>query len=222
MRPHRARRTAHGRRTCVGALALVGLVALSGCAGTVSGGTEPRAAQAGPVLLVGDLSAGGSTMLTLDPALLHDLAAAGVRTTAGPGAALVRDVLTLPVTGGRLEVYDKRVSSPYVRGRVEHGRSGLTLTRAGAEVSLGRLVMLPGQSLVTGAVAGVGTDVFVLDGSTLQPLRREDGRPVLDGIRVSLHPAGAALVREALGLSSAQLPDGALLGIAKLTVADPP
>lgn len=198
-------------------LLLTALLALGGCGSSSSGGTEPRSAQLGPILLVGDLS--GSTTLLLDPALLEDLRSAGVRPEALRDATLSEGVLTLPVTGGSLTVYDRRTVSPYVTGQVEHAGSGLTLRRADTQVSLHDLVMLPGTSLVTGEVAGVQTELFVLDGSTLQPLRREQRRPVLDGIRVSLHPAGATLIRAALGLSTGQLPDGVFLGIAKLTVA---
>lgn len=221
MRHDRAARPGSAGRSGATAL-LVGLLALGGCASSSPGGAEPRAAQAEPVLHVGELSTDSSTTLSLDPALMDELSAAGVLPVARSGASLSGRVLTLPVTGGRLEVFDKHAVSPYVRGRVEHARSGLTLGRAGTEVSFDDLVMLPGRSLVTGAVAGTRADLLVLDGSTLQPLRREDGRPVLDGIRVSLLPVGAARIRQALGLSSSQLPDGVFLGTAKLTVAGPP
>ncbi len=216
-------------RPRVGAIAalLAGLLALGGCAST-SVASEPAVVKTGPVLLVPALSGGVSTTLTLDPAFTDTLETAGVVPSALFGATLSRRVLTLPITGGDLEVYDKLAVSPYVQGRVEHGRSGLMLRRADTEVSMTDLVMLPGRSLVTGKIRidqdgpTTRTELFRLDGSTLQPLRHEQGHAVLDGTRVSLQPRGAALIRGALGLSTQQLPDGVFLGIAKLTVTAQP
>lgn len=210
-------------RTTVARLALVGglaTAAVTGCSGD-----EPAARGPAPLLHLDPLT-GTSTSLTLGRPFAEGLRALGIAVAPLGGAALSPEgVATFPVTGGELTCRAPGTADPWVTGAVHHDGSGLSLSKGGTTVALTDLDLDPGASLVTGDVAAGGSTVaedaplFLLDGRTLQPLRREGDQAVLDGARVLLTRTSADLLDAAFRTTAAR--EGALVGVARVSLTVP-
>lgn len=218
------------RSTKIATVAVTGLlsITLAAC-GSSDTTTTPNSdtsssASAEPVATVDNLS-GVSTAVTLDPAFLEALTTLSVTPGVIGDATLEGAVLTFPITGGNVKVFEKGAVDPYVQGEIMHDGSGLSLEAGGTKVDLENFVVDPGKSVLTGKVSANGEEVapdanlFFLDGSTLQPLATEGDNAVLEGTTVKLHPDAAALLRKTYSLTEDQLPDYFTVGVAKITVA---
>ena len=224
------------------ALASAGLVvaALAGCSEPASTapassasapggpGTQTPSAAPTPLAAIPDLT-GVHTQVTLDAGFLAALKSLkltpGVTGTAKLSKA---GVLTFPITGGNVKYFDPTQSyRPYVQGEIDHKGSGISLKAGGKTVKLTNFVIDPGSnSHLSGDVSLNGTsvvkgaDLFTLDGSTLKPLSKDsDGNAVLEGTRVLVSPAAAALLDQTFGTQA--VTDKLLVGVAKITAKIP-
>ncbi len=221
------------RSTKIAAVAVTGLLSLTlaACGGSAATSTSPSAAASSssantdPVATIADLSNGVSTAVTLDQGFVDGLTALKVAPGVLGTATLDAGVLSFPITGGNVKVFEKGAVDPYVQGEIKHEGSGLSLTAGGIEVDLEDFVVDPGKSVLTGKVSANGEEVapsanlFFLDGSTLQPLATEGDNAILEGTTVKLHPDAAALLRKTFGVTADQLPDYFTVGVAKITAA---
>lgn len=144
---------------------------------------------------------GQSFLTTLRDAALKPVAV-GNATLSGAG------LLSLPITGGSLRVFDATAPSatPTAQGSIAHRGSGLELTGGNKRVAIRNLVIDPGSGRVTGAVSVDGaapqTDVpvFTVDESALEtPAKSATGAVVLRGATLSFTPQAAKLVNDTFG-----------------------
>ncbi len=225
------------RSTKISAVALAGLLSLTLAAcgdddestatpsSNESSSSSSSAASTEPIAEIADLSNGVSTAVTVDAGFLEGLTALGVTPGVIGTATLTDGVLSFPITGGNVSVFDKAVVDPYITGEIQHNGSGLSLTAGGIKVDLENFVVDPGESVLTGKVSANGevaaesANLFFLDGSTLQPVRTEGTNAIVEGTTVKLHPDAAQLLRDTYGVTAEQLPDFFTVGIAKITAA---
>lgn len=167
---------------------------------------------------------GKTTSLAFDQAFIGVLI--GVESEGKPvGGAKLSDtgVATFPITGGNLEYFEPGTVSPFVQGRLEHEGSGVTLQSATTAVTLEDFVVDPGRSVLTGKVSVDGkvaverASLFVLDGRTLEPLKRESGSVILDGSTVRLRQEAADVLNDAFETKDFQTTGK--VGTATITVA---
>lgn len=199
-------------------LAAAALVAV-GCGDS----DEPTAPD--PIAQVDSLS-GNMTQVILDKGFLSALTSLNV--TPGPvGSATISKaaVASFPITGGNVKYFDPSDDyRPFVQGSISHDGSGLSLEAGGKKVELTDFVVDPGTSVlsgkvsVDGKVAADSTDLFILDGSTLEPIKVDEsnGTAVLRGTTVKLEGGAADLLNKTFGIDD--LSEGLVIGIAKITL----
>lgn len=205
-----------------GALAL----SLSACGGNDedSGSDAGADAAPSPAAVIKTLT-GEQTEVTLNPDFVAGLTslkvAPGTVGTAKLDAAT--GTLSFPITGGNATYYTPGSVDPYVQGIINHDGSGLSLTAGGTKVELTNFDVDPGKSMLFGDVSANGTSVvqdaplFFLDGTTLEPLKMEDGKPVLEGTQVKLTKAAADLLNQTYKIDA--LKENTVVGVAKITLA---
>ena len=187
--------------------------------GTESASTEPIAAI--------DSLTGTQTAVTLDPSFLEGITGLGLTPATLGGATLdgTTGVIAFPITGGNVEYYDPNGSvQPYVTGLINHDGSGLSLSAGDTTVKLENFEVDPDESVlyakvtVNDEVFAERADVFVLDGSTLNPLMEgtEPGTAVLEGTTVSLTATAADALNTVFETDA--LAEFFLVGIAEITV----
>jgi hypothetical protein len=188
-----------------------------------SGSSSGASSSAKPVAKIDSLS-GKSTAVALDGNFVKALQSLKL-TPAPVGAASISKagVASFPITGGNVTYFKPGSVSPYVRGKIDHSGSGLSLTGGGKTVKLTNFVVDPGTSELTGKVsvdgkvAAKSTPLFFLDGRTLQPLKaKQNGTAVLQGTTVDLKPGAADLLNQTFGVKA--LKGGLKIGVAKITV----
>ena len=184
---------------------------------------KPSSGSSKPVAQIDSLS-GKSTAVALDGNFVKALQSLKL-TPAPVGSASISKagVASFPITGGNVTYYKPGSVSPYVRGKIDHSGSGLSLTGGGKTVKLTNFVVDPGTSELTGKVSVDGkvaarsTPLFFLDGRTLQPLEsKSNGTAVLQGTTVDLKPGAADLLNQTFGVEA--LEGGLKIGVAKITV----
>jgi hypothetical protein len=217
-------------RTAATALAAGLTLTLAACGGDDAATETPEPADttsSEPIAAIDSLT-GEQTAVTLDPAFVEGITA--LMLTPGTVGDATLDATTgvaaFPITGGNVEYYDPNGSvQPYVTGLINHDGSGLSLTSAGGtEVTLTDFEVDPDESILYGTVTVDGevfaerADLFILDGSTLNPLAEgtEPGTAVLEGTTVSL----TATAADALNMvfETDALAEGFLVGVAEITV----
>jgi hypothetical protein len=229
-------------KTSAAAVAAAGVLAVGGiaaCGGGSSGGSSaassssssssssPAAAQ--PVAQISDLT-GVHTQVALDSGFLK--AAKQLKLALGvSGSAKVSKagVLTFPITGGSATYYTPGSRSPYVTGLINHDGSGITLTAGNKKVGLSNFAVNPGTSQLSGKVTLNGktvassTQLFFLDGKTLQPLQENGAKTkaILQGTKVYLDGPAASLLDKTFGLKAGTLSSKTLVGVATITLAVP-
>ena len=173
-----------------------------------------------------DTLTGRNTRVTLDSGFLEELESLDL-TPEPVGDATLDDEgeAEFPITGGNVTYYEPGTVSPYVIGLIEHDDSGLSLESAdGTLVELTDFAIDPGASVLMGTVSVDGQEavptlpLFLLDGSTLEPLRTgADGSvAVLDGTTVKLKAEAADVLNETFGVDA--LEEGMVVGEAKITL----
>jgi hypothetical protein len=99
--------------------------------------------------------------------------------------------------------YDPGSVAPFVQGEIDHDGS-VSASRA-ASASSDRLRRRPGAAVLIGkvsvdaAVEAESAPLFFLDDRTLQPLRTEGSRAVLEGTTVKLKDEAATLLNDTFG-----------------------
>jgi hypothetical protein len=218
------------RTTLTAALAAGLAISLSACGsndetvGTEGGGAATQTSPT-PVAALADLSKGESTAVTLDAGFLEGLTALKLTPATVGGAKLDGAVLSFPITGGNVTVFDPAAGvDPYIQGTINHEGSGLQLTGAnGKVVKLENFVVDPGTSMLTGKVTVDGEEfapsapLFFLDGSTLKPLATEGTNAVLEGTTVSLTKTAADALN--MVFETTVLTEFFKVGVAKIAVA---
>src|SRR4051794_23137461 len=204
-------------------LALVSGAAACGSSSSTGSSGKPSSGSSKPVAQIDSLS-GKSTAVALDGNFVKALQSLKL-TPAPVGSASISKagVASFPITGGNVTYYKPGSVSPYVRGKIDHSGSGLSLTGGGKTVKLTNFVVDPGTSELTGKVSVDGkvaarsTPLFFLDGRTLQPLEsKSNGTAVLQGTTVDLKPGAADLLNQTFGVKA--LEGGLKIGVAKITV----
>jgi len=178
-----------------------------------------------PVVEVEDIPV-GTTYVELDSGFLEALQS--LELTPGPvgGAAIENGSARFPITGGNVTYYEPGTEDPYVQGEIDHQGSGLSLESDDTRVALTDFVVDPGDSELTGTVWANGeiaeeeASLFLLDGSTLEPLRPLDDGAVLEGTTVRLTQEAADLLNATFGTEA--LEGGMEIGIAKIVVNTEP
>ncbi|MCU1691231.1 MAG: hypothetical protein JWM64_322 [Frankiales bacterium] len=218
-------RTLTKSRKAVTTLALAGALALSvsACSDNDSDtGKDGASAAATPAAVIATLT-GKQTELKLDAGFVQGLTSLKLTPGIVGTAKLTDGVLAFPITGGNATYWTPGTHDPYVEGEIKHDGSGISLTDGKTKVELTNFLVNPGTSMLTGDVSANGTSVvkgaplFFLDGSTLQPLKMEDGAPVLEGTTVSLTKAAADLLNKTYGTTA--LTEFFKVGVAKITLA---
>ncbi len=209
-------------------IALAGTLALSmsACSNNdaESGSDNTPAAAATPAAVIANLT-GTTTAVKLDQGFVDGLTSLKLTPGVIGTAKLTDGSLVFPITGGNAKYWTPGTHEPYVEGSLMHDGSGITLEDAAkkTKVSLENFVVDPGTSMLTGKVSANGTVVaesaplFFLDGSTLQPLKMENGAPVLEGTTVSLTKTAADLLNKTYGTTA--LTEFFKVGVAKITLA---
>ena len=165
---------------------------VSGAAALALTGIGAGVAQAAePIATIPDLT-GQSTSVALDSGFTDALESLEV-TPGTVGDATISDgSARFPITGGNVTVYEPGAVDPYVQGRIQHEGSGLSLTKGDTEVQLTDFVIDPGNpATLMGKVTANGetvaesTELFDLDGSTLEPIQTDadEGTATLTGTR---------------------------------------
>lgn len=191
-------------------------------------GTDAAPAAPEPVAAIDSLT-GVETAVTLDEGFLAGLTALNLTPATIGGATLEGARIAFPITGGNLTYFDPEAGvTPFVQGLINHDDSGLQLTGAnGAVVKLENFVVNPETSVLTGKVTvddevfAESADLFVLDGSTLNPLDTESspGNAVLEGTTVSLTKTAADALN--MVFETDVLAEFFTVGIAEITVELP-
>lgn len=206
--------------------ATAGLVASALAGITLLGGAGLAAAKDAPppVATIAELT-GRSTSVRLDPGFVQALTSLGVKPSPSGRATLAGGSATFPITGGKLTVYRPGEVDPYVQGRIEHQRSGLTLTAGDTAVTLSDFVIDPGKPAVltgkvtaNGKVAAASLKLFDLDGSTLKPITidKSAGTATLTGTTVRLSSEAARALNSAF--KTGALTGGTTIGVATIVV----
>ncbi len=212
------------------ALGAVALVA-AGCGGQQGGGggapqqaqQPPQQQQQGPqpVAEVNDVK-GESTAVTLDEEFVAGLEMLELTPGAVGEASIEEGVATFPITGGNVTYFEPGSTSPYVRGKLRHEGSGLSLKSGDTEVELTDFVVNPANSMLTGTVSANGevaaedAPLFFLNGSTLEPLKTKGNQAILEGTTVTLTKDAAKLLNKTFETKA--LKKGFPVGEAKITI----
>lgn len=203
-------------------VAVAAVLTVAACGGGGSGDASDRST---PVARLAPLT-GERTEVALDPAFV-----AGLRTlkleAAPVGRATIsaQGVASFPITGGNVTYYEPGTVDPHVQGLIHHDGSGLSLTGGGIRLELTDLDVDPGRSILRADVSANGTSIvtdaplFIRDGRTLRPLRREGGTAVLEGTEVKLTRAAADLLNQTYRTTAVQ--EFGLVGVATITVTGP-
>jgi hypothetical protein len=195
--------------------------------GSNGGSAGGAAAEPTPAAQIDQLSS-EQTAVVLDASFLEGITGLGLTPGMIGSGTLDADTGTIafPITGGNVTYFDPASGvDPYVQGLIEHEGSGLSLTGAnGVVVELENFEVDPEQSLLFGKVTVDGevfaerADLFVLDGSTLNPLRPGDApnTAVLQGTTVSLTETAADALNTVFETDA--LAEFFLVGVAEITV----
>ncbi len=183
-----------------------------------------------PVAQIDDLSAdtaGEMTQITVDSDFFPTLDSLGLAPGIVGDAGLDGDVLSFPITGGNVGVFEPGTVPNYVVGQIQHQNSGLSLSTkekgAGPTVELRNFNVDPtvsrvyGDVYVDGELAVGSAYLFRLDGSTLNPVdTSETGKAILEGTTVYISDVAAGLLNDTYGTDA--VTDQVKVGIAKITV----
>lgn len=153
---------------------------------------------------------GVRTQVTLDPAFLQSLRAAGLKAVPVGDATLQNDVISLPITGGSLRVLPGTgglSSAPIAEGSIAHRGSGLQLTGSGDNrLTMRNLAIDPARGVVTatvginGRVTSTNTPVFIFQKRGLQETTKAgNGVVVLRGATIGFTTQTAGLVNQTFG-----------------------
>lgn len=203
-------------------IALIAVLAMGAFVAVGCGDDEPTAPD--PIAQVDGLT-GKMTQVILDEGFVDALTTLKVTPGTVGGATIKGGVASFPITGGNVTYYDPTTDfRPFVQGSISHDGSGLSLTAGGKKVELTDFVVDPGTSVlsgkvsVDGEVAAESAELFILDGSTLEPLRVDEsaGTAVLEGTTVKLKGSAAELLNTTYGIDD--LSEGLVIGIAKITL----
>jgi hypothetical protein len=221
--------------TRTAALALTGVLALGGaaaCGSGSSGGSTPAAgstaaASSGPVKVasIPNLT-GASTQVQLAGSFLDAAKSLKVALgVTGNATASKTGDLSFPITGGDATYYKPGTRNPYVTSHIEHQGSGITLTAGKTVVGLSNFVVNAGTSQLSGKVTVNGktaiksTNLFFLNGRTLQPLSKNaKGEAVLAGTKVFIDSAAASVLDKTFKLKPGTLSGSTLVGVATITL----
>lgn len=224
-------------KTRTAALALTGIMALGGaaaCGSGSSGGTTAApasspssAAASGPKLVakIPNLT-GADTQVQLAGSFLNAAKSLHVALgVTGSAKASKTGNLTFPITGGNAAYYQPGTRSPYVTSHIDHNGSGITLTAGKTTVGLSNFVVnagtseLSGKVTVNGKTAIKSTNLFFLNGRTLQPLSKNaKGEAVLAGTKVFIDSAAASVLDKTFKLKPGTLSGSTLVGVATITL----
>lgn len=195
-----------------------------------SSDTSSSSSSTGSVKAVATIDAltGEMTQITVDKDFFPTLDSLGLAPGIEGNAGLDGDVLSFPITGGNVEVFEPGSVPNYVTGQIQHENSGISLSTkekgAGPTVQLLNFNVDPTVSrvyadvVVDGKVAVTSAYVFRLDGSTLNPLdtTSEPGKAILEGTTIYLSDVAAGLLNDTYGTKA--VTDQVKVGIAKITV----
>ena len=166
--------------------------------------------------------------MTLDPSFLAGLKMLKLTPGVVAPATLTGAKIAFPITSGNVTYFapDSGVD-PFVQGKIMHAKSGLSLTGGGKVVELTDFVVDPEESVLTGKVTvddkvfAESAPLFILDGSTVNPLmvNAGAGTAVLEGTTVKLTKTAADALN--MVFSSTALTEGFLVGIAEITLELP-
>ncbi|CAN5525608.1 hypothetical protein BH11ACT8_BH11ACT8_07250 [soil metagenome] len=193
---------------------------LAACGGSDS--DTPDKVQA--VATIDNLT-GEQTQITVDKDFFPTLDSLGLAPGILGTAGLDGDVLSFPITGGNVSVFEPGSVPNYVVGQIQHEGSGLSLKTkddSGPVVELRNFNVDPGVSrvygdvVVDGKVAVTSAYLFRLNGSTLMPLKTEGDTAILEGTKVYLSDVAAGLLNDTYGTD--KVTDQVLVGVAKITV----
>ena len=165
---------------------------------------------------------GEQTEITVDQTFFDTLDALGVTPGVLSNAGLDGNVLSFPITGGNVSVFEPGSVPNYVVGQIQHENSGLSLTAGDITVELRNFNVDPGVSrvygdvVVNGEVAATSAYLFRLNGSTLNPLKTEGDTAILEGTKVFISDVAAQLLNDTYGITD--VTDQVLVGVAKITV----
>lgn len=194
---------------------------------TGAGAPAAPSAEPSPAAAIDSLT-GKQTAVTLDPGFLAGLKSLKLTPGVVGGATLTGAKIAFPITGGNVTYFspDSGVD-PFVQGMISHDGSGLSLTGGGKVVELTDFVVDPEESVLTGKVTvddkvfAESTELFFLDGSTVNPLmvNAGAGTAVLEGTTVSLTKGAADALNMVFG--STALAEFFKVGIAEITLELP-
>ncbi|WP_323793372.1 hypothetical protein [Nocardioides sp.] len=165
---------------------------------------------------------GEQTEITVDQSFFDTLDALGVTPGVLSNAGLDGNVLSFPITGGNVSVFEPGSVPNYVVGQIQHENSGLSLTAGDITVELRNFNVDPtvsrvyGDVVVNGDVAATSAYLFRLNGSTLKPLQTEGDTAILEGTKVFISDVAAGLLNDTYGIDD--VTDQVLVGVAKITV----
>lgn len=203
---------------------------LAACGSEDDGGSgSSSSSKARPIATIKDMSVaaggGGDTAVTVDGDTLEALTGLGVTPSAFGTATLEDGVISFPITGGNVSVYEKDAVDRYVQGQVLHEGSGLNLAAGGTTVTVGNFDVDPTFSIVYGdvavnkKVAATGIPIFRLDGRTLKTPTFDGGTAVLEGSGVFLSTGAADLLNKTFGTDA--LSGSTKIGVAKISAKIP-
>ncbi len=184
-------------------------------------------AKPSPVAALDSLT-GKQTAVTLDPSFLAGLEMLKLKPGVVAPATLTGAKIAFPITSGNVTYFEPDSGvEPFVQGEIMHAKSGLSLTGGGKVVEITDFVVDPEESVATAKITvddkvfAESAEVFILDGSTVNPLmvNAGAGTAVLEGTTVSLTKTAADALNMVFG--STALTEGFLVGIAEITLALP-
>ncbi len=161
---------------------------------------------------------GVGTTVNLDPATLMALTSLGVKPTPYGTAKLSGTAITFPITDGYAEIHSNHSHTPgWIEGSIEHGGSGLTLTKGSTVVTASDFVVEPGNSMLYATIGGKpDVPLLFLDGAAVK-VSMANGDVVLDGTKAELTAAAASALNMAFGTTA--LKAGIELGTVHLVAA---
>ena len=189
--------------------------------GSSAAASTPSAKPAKPVASI-DALTGKNTAIALDKGFTDALTSLKLTPGVVGTAKLTDGSLVFPITGGNVTYFKPGTASPYVIGQVQHEGSGLSLTAGKTVVQLVNFNVDPGVSrvygdvIVDGKVAATSAYLFKLDGRTLQPLRTQGTKAILQGTKVEISDVAAPVLNKVFKTDAVK--PGLLVGIAKITV----
>ena len=194
-----------------------------------SGAPAPSApsAEPSPAAAIDSLT-GKQTAVTLDPSFLKGLEMLKLKPGVVAPATLTGAKIAFPITSGNVTYFDPASGvDPFVQGLINHKTSGLSLTGGGKVVEITDFVVDPAESVATAKITvddkvfAESAEVFLLDGSTVNPLmvNAGAGTAVLEGTTVKLTKTAADALN--MVFSSTALTEGFLVGIAEITLTLP-